>query len=232
MAAPTYANALGTVRSNASSTSWVADIPSGVAVDDLMIACIFARSQLATISAVPSGWNLIRSTTGSGLSAALWMYWKIATSSDIAGSTYTWTGPNLVTKIVTSRITGHDPTTPVNDSNGLQNAASTTVTFPAVVTTVADTLIIPWGVTLTNTTAGSWSGSLVERWDSGVAGGSANTSFGGSQEVAAIGDTGTFTAVIGGSAATLCQTLAIASPAAPKSLLIPTETAFRILSRR
>lgn len=237
MASPVYANSLGTVRhNNTASTSYTADIPASVVTGDLMVANIITRSS-STISAVPTNWVGIPTNNGlQGNSMTQWVYAKVADASDTAGSTYVWTGTSAQTSVITSRITGADTTASaaLHASIGVAEASgSTTRNFSAVTTTVADTLILNMiCVATSGQTYATWSVGT-ERWDASTGSATQTRSMGGaSGPVAAIGSTGTFT-VVSGSNATLNHTVAIAPPAAaPTSLIIPTDTVHRILSRR
>lgn len=84
--------------------------PSGLEVDDMMIACI--GGELATWTA-PSGWTLLLTQNGTGGNSKAAVYYKIADAADILATDFTWTDSSTdgIGGII-YRITGADITTP------------------------------------------------------------------------------------------------------------------------
>lgn len=114
----------------ANSTTCVVTKPENLAVGDLMIAQIFFREATITVTP-PTGWNVIRETQ-SGTTRCGGIYWIIATSTETAASTFTWTdsgaGASNIGRI-TAYIAGSgqdfDTTTPILANNGAANDAGT-----------------------------------------------------------------------------------------------------------
>lgn len=158
---------------NATGTSDIAiPKPSGLAVGDLMVAFVTFSRTAASTPVMPAGWTSITNVNSDTAStfhhsrAA----WKIADSSDVAASTFTFTGPyNRATGEV-HRIIGTDATTPIH----LSATASVAIAdlnpdpvVPAVTTTIANCLIFRYcahghaALTQTHT----WTAPITERTD-------------------------------------------------------------------
>ena len=137
-AVPTYVEL---VRNTTTSTSpMTLTIPSGWNTGDLVIAFIYTSTR--TISSTSGGWTLLTSETSG--SDDVYAYWKIMDSGD-ANESQTWTlSANPSSGFVAYfRITGHDPTTPINTSNHALDASSgTSHVSPSVTTTVDNCLIL------------------------------------------------------------------------------------------
>ena len=97
--------------------------PTGVVVGDLLLAQV-ANDGLAGTYNMPCGWTqLIDSKNGSIIRSTI--FYKIATSTEVAASTFTWTintGTNSAMGGAILRIDGHSPGNPIWTS-----AADTTV---------------------------------------------------------------------------------------------------------
>lgn len=94
-----------------SGSSVTGNKPSGLAVGDLMISHIVLERDDTNITAAPSGWTLIRSDLNNapagagGMLSAL--YYKYATSGDVAASNFTWTSDGSASRaIAILRIVG------------------------------------------------------------------------------------------------------------------------------
>ena len=92
------------------------------------------------------GWTVLRQTQGvhQGEYLTTGLFWRIATQDDVDGTDYTWTIDNTQNCALLGAIsvwTGHDPTSPINASNGQFNEPSTTITSPAITPSVADCMI-------------------------------------------------------------------------------------------
>lgn len=233
MASPTFQTAA--TQFNAAGTSYIGTAPTGTATGDLLVAQIEIRINVSTtMSTVPTGWTVIRTNDVGVSDSQVW--WKLATGSDTAGTTYTWVGDQSQRSGVhISRISGQDATTPINTHNGAAEGAGTTShSMPTVTTTVADTLIFYFATGLVNTT-GTVTSPVVEAYDanSGVAGAGAFWGYGAREPQAAVGTSTARTVTSAASATSVNQTVAIApAGAAATSLIIPTDTVYRILSRR
>lgn len=193
------------------TTSIAANLPSGVASGDLLVAQLWAGGTIPT----PSGWNLIRtqpeSTFGSGETRT---YYRIANGSEGPTVTFTWTDVKYG-NVGIARITGHDAVTPINADAGTAGGNTDTQTSPAVTTTVPDCLILRMlasdriGITPTSTPAGH-----TEIWDQNGA-----VSFDASATVAATigqasaGSSGTAQFVMSATRPVPLQTIAIAGAA-------------------
>jgi hypothetical protein len=99
--------------------------PSGLAVGDLMVACLVRGASGNAITA-PSGWTLIHHAEPTvAATMAVHSYWKIATAGDVSAGTWswTWTG-SLLSRMGVYRITGHDVATPIFDETWDEDGAS------------------------------------------------------------------------------------------------------------
>jgi len=117
--------------------------PTAVVSGDVMVAAIWIKGGSTEIGTItpPPGWTLVRNENYYNLDALV-TYYKVATSSEPAG--YTWsfsTSPGLLGGIVA--YSGVNQTTPVDRSAGDQSFyGSTSVPAPSVTTTVANTRMI------------------------------------------------------------------------------------------
>lgn len=123
-----------------SGTALTINKPALVAPGDLLLAFLTFNST-PTISP-PSGWTQVGTTVTDGFSACRSMCWRrIADGSE--GSSFTWTrsttgdGAGGI-----ARITGFDPTTPINVSASNSESSGTAPTAPTVTTTVNDCLVL------------------------------------------------------------------------------------------
>ena len=79
------------VGTNVNFTSVTITKPTGLAVGDLMIACISKDDDPGITP--PSGWTELRHYgTTTGIDQRTWLGYKIATSADVSASTFAWTG--------------------------------------------------------------------------------------------------------------------------------------------
>jgi MSHA biogenesis protein MshQ len=109
---------------------------------DVLVAMIAIRPYNATITA-PTGFTLLnRQNNNNGNDNALAVYWKVATSSEPA--TYTWTfSANTGTAGGLMAFSGADNTTPINVSAGsITTATTTSFAAPSVTPTVTNTMIV------------------------------------------------------------------------------------------
>lgn len=97
--------------------------PTGLTVGDLMIAWAVSGDETNGNSGGPSApdgtWTALQSGGVSNVGSASW--WKFATSTDVAASSFTFSCPSNsnASRILASvtRITGVHPTAPINGSN-------------------------------------------------------------------------------------------------------------------
>jgi hypothetical protein len=137
----------------ANSTTCVIVKPTGLTVGDLMIAQVVSKLPGTAVTA-PGGWTQIRQDV-SGTSVRSALFWKIATSSDTSATNFTFTTGKESNGGVITAWYGHDPTTPIDANNGQGNAASTTVTSPGIIPSVANcVLLMICGVGDRNTQSG------------------------------------------------------------------------------
>jgi hypothetical protein len=119
-----------------SSSSLVVTAPSGIVDGDLLIFCVAYYSSRTLTP--PSGFTSITSASNT---AAVEVRYKIASSEP---SSYTFglstAGP---ISVVMFRISGHNPTTPINvSSNGIGTSYVANHAAPAITTTAADCLAV------------------------------------------------------------------------------------------
>ena len=105
------------------ATSVVITKPASLAVGDLMIASLSASGGSAITITTLSGWTLGPTSAGSNCRAEI--QYKIADSGDVAASNFTFTASsgNIAGSIL--RVSGHNATTPLENSDAdFNNAAS------------------------------------------------------------------------------------------------------------
>jgi type II secretory pathway pseudopilin PulG len=109
---------------------------------DLLIAAVATDEDTSTTLSAPSGWTLInRGSYNSAVTLGAW--WRIATATEPASHTFTWTGGQQAYGWM-MRFTGHNSTSPINTSSAT-GGSSSTPTSPAVTTTVDNCLILRLG---------------------------------------------------------------------------------------
>ena len=146
---------------NASTTSIVLNRPSGTLAGDVMLASLDVRGT-STVTA-PAGWTLVRTDTFTS-SLRMHVYWRLATGSDPATWTWTFSGSRLAVGVIHA-YSGVNTTTPIDASGGQAAASSsTTATAPSITTTVANTMLVSFFANMSNST---WTppAGFVERAD-------------------------------------------------------------------
>jgi hypothetical protein len=134
-------NTFSEAKGSADVTSLAVSRPSVVA-GNLLIAAVATDGDTSSTITAPSGWTLIdRGSYSSAVTLAAW--WKIATATEPASYTFTWTG-NQQSYGWIMKFTGHNPTSPINASSAT-GGSSSTPTSPAVTTTVDNCLILRLG---------------------------------------------------------------------------------------
>jgi len=120
-------SAVGTPTTNtasASSSSVAVTKPTGLAVDDLMLAQVMTRDTVngPTTPNTPTGWTIAYTTSIGGVGYIVFR--KLADSADAAASTFTFSGGSGTNRIIASmaKFSNVDTVAPINASN---SAAST-----------------------------------------------------------------------------------------------------------
>lgn len=224
MAAPTFVQ----VATTGSAASISGGYPTGTVAGDFCLLCIETANQALS---PPAGWvELASSPQGQGSAGAaggvrLTVFYRFAPVG-LANYSTGDSGDHQFVGIMAFR--GVDTVAPINAEGGATGgAASTTVNFPSVTTTVDDCLVVgiaardlaASGVLFTfNSSSNTNLSSLTERMDAGVA-----TGFGGglgafSGVKSTAGSTGPSTGTLSSSTATTSITVALA-PVATGSLV-------------
>lgn len=138
--------------------------PASLAAGDLMIAECCAHANGVTFSAPATGWTKVGDFSPTGQTVVTHsIFWKIADSGDAAGSNFVFTSGGSSRGLgAITRWTGHDPTTPIQDTLSNPAAGSSTATQVA------------------KSINGTNGGALVAHYSEGHGGGSTWTAFSGS----------------------------------------------------
>jgi hypothetical protein len=156
---PVLQNDFTTANAAYSSPNVAATVnkPAGLAVGEILIAFASLRSTSVDIAGgyTPAGWTLLESAGGFNGSpntgAEIWSAYKIADSSDVAASnfTFTWSvgvGAAASGIVYLARITGKNPVTPVSvhtvGTNGYDSGGRGSVSYTGVTQAYADALLI------------------------------------------------------------------------------------------
>lgn len=157
--------------------------PTGLAVDDVMIVALTANKNPWT---VPSGFTQLQTGESAANAFRSYLYYKVATSTDVAATNFTFSGSDGNSPLVGTMIAirGCNPSNPIMDSDvdvltsvssGADPGSSITVTRSAI-----PSRILMWRTDRnTNTTSGTFSESS-GGWDIGVqaVGGTGGTRYG------------------------------------------------------
>lgn len=144
--------------------------PDGLAAGDLMVACIGYESGSDVCVSPPASWTAILKTDN-GSNCGISTFWKIASANDASAISFEFiflnsncSGPTTKKNsggIV--RITGHDPTNPINIQSGVPTSSSTSHVAPSITPTVSNTLVLAfYGVKKSATFSGGFG---TERFD-------------------------------------------------------------------
>ena len=149
-----YQNGCATGVKSTATACWpggLCDSPTGVMppAGDICIAVLKNALTTATISTVPSNWNLIHAFNGGGTTESVAFYWYLATGSE--GATYSpvfaWSsGAAVTTEIVC--FSGDNTTSPIDANNtsgvflGSTGATSINVTALATLAQNGDDLLL------------------------------------------------------------------------------------------
>jgi hypothetical protein len=119
-------------------------VPSGVAVGDLLVADVDAAGTGAITA--PTGWTSI--FTGPGFATYSVVLYRVATTADVAGASYTWTlGSTRKAVGRMSAYVGAD-TTAIGAAATTGSNTGTTITYNSVTTAAANSLVILGGTAL------------------------------------------------------------------------------------
>jgi MSHA biogenesis protein MshQ len=118
--------------------------PAGIVAGNLMVAFVAQNTTtLPAVSAAPSGWTeVLEQDNGASIGGSV--YYKIATSADVAGTTtYTWTcSAAAYSGGVILAFSGVDNIAPVVVSGSESSAASGTWKAPSITPGVANTMLV------------------------------------------------------------------------------------------
>lgn len=170
-----FGSAATTTQSN-SVQSQALNLPSDIAVGDLLIAFVAVNGSGDTITM--ANWTALFNTVNSGLFVSFRAFYRVATGTD--GATEATTGFRAVSAVVV-RLSGADTTTPVPQSATAALALGSTATCPAVTTTDDNCLLIRAGIFNNTGTVTGPSGYTVR--------GNANAGGSNTQTVVATSDT-------------------------------------------
>jgi hypothetical protein len=195
--------------------------PTGLAVGDLMFVHIMVNTGVNVTAA--SGFTLLRSTVGDLVMKG---YWKIADSSDVAASSFTF---QLVSDSdccgIMYRISGADQTTPIGAETGSTTTNTATPSLAGITPPANSLLLVAFTAFGTSGTISSYAiatsnPSWTESLDTHIAGEVWGSAYGGPRSAATA--TGNFTATDDSADATngwTGQIIAIAP--APSSVFFP-----------
>ncbi|HTZ05343.1 MAG TPA: hypothetical protein VMB53_06270, partial [Gaiellaceae bacterium] len=164
--------------------------PAGLALNDLMIATIAVRGGTNVAICPPTVTGTWTSFISNNSTTVLHQetFWKVATASDVSATNYVFTFGTTAGCATTSSqkaaggiaaFFGVNDASPIDASNGQNNASSTTVTAPSITNgTIGNLLVGSFGSA--NGAANFWTPpggtpTFTERWDNAATGGAANT---------------------------------------------------------
>ena len=116
--------------------------PAGTVSGDLLIAAVATDGLQVSQMTAPAGWSLIDHGDQSA-EVTLDVWWKIADGAEPASYDFSWAAAQKSYGLV-MRFTGHNATTPISTSASTGGSSNTPLS-PAVVTTVADSLVLRIG---------------------------------------------------------------------------------------
>lgn len=115
--------------------------PVGTTTNDVLIAAIGLTPSSVTITP-PAGWvSIRRSNNAGGVSNALEIFYKVASSTEPAGHTWTFSGNASAVGGIQSYL-GVDTLTPIDAENGTTTASSLNHAAPTITTTVPNTMLV------------------------------------------------------------------------------------------
>lgn len=206
MAISLRSTSTGTTAASSSATTVAVNKPSGLAVNDVMVAGVtMFYSSLASSAAPtgPSGWTAI-GNIGLGGRGNLSAWYRVADSADVAASTFTWTFPSGQNGTAASGIStwkGVNTTSPIDASAAGTDSTSTTATSAAATTVTANARVLRlFGLDVTTGTPSfTTAAGNTEEYEVASGAPSSNSAV-ALDHVAqvAVGDTGTATSTVGG----------------------------------
>ena len=153
-----YVGSSASSLGSSGTSSVTMTVPSGVVTGNVMVALVAQNtSGLPAVTGAPSGWTqVLEQDDGNSIGAAV--YYRVATSSDVAGTTtYTWTFQQSARSGgLIAAFSGVSTTSPVVVSASQANSASGSYTAPSVTPGVANTMLLALfaadssGVTMVN----------------------------------------------------------------------------------
>ena len=199
-------NVQSATNANSGAATLVIPKPTSTATGDLLVAGITVDGGSATsVTAPDAGWTQIR-RTDNDTNVSVVSFWKLAGASE--GNNYTFTlspGARAVGGIL--RVTGVDTANPI-DVSGENTENSTSVQAPSITTTTAQTTLIGFFGTGTQTTFGTAT-SMTERFDQQQGNNAGPSLAGDADSAATAGATGNRTATAGASAQWAAQMIAV-----------------------
>lgn len=221
MAFPTI-NGTAATTTSAAATSIVANMPSGIAVGELLIAivsCVLAQTQTG-----PAGWRLAISEFSDGFSeSSIEVYKRIADGTEGSTQTFNFGGSCASTAMV-FRVSGFDPYTEhgVTGTNSGTTGSTTAMTCPTVTPNTTDNLVIRTCATRQSTSISDPGGYTALANASTGTGATDCATRCASTTQAGSGATGTAAFVGAGTdRAWVAATIAIKSPATPPAAVTP-----------
>jgi hypothetical protein len=126
----------------ASATSCVVTKPTGLAVGDLMVGHLGVSASASPVADLPSGWTSVINTSNGNHRARA--FYKIADSSDVAASDFTFTGSGTDCIIggAIYRINGQGVTTVIDASNSTTFSGTSIDVNAAVTPTRANDILL------------------------------------------------------------------------------------------
>lgn len=124
------------------TTQVTINAPSSTAEGDLLIAAVACDGLMASSLSAPTGWNLLNVAEPSS-SVTLGVWWKIASSSEPANHTFTWSSNERAYAWI-MRFSGHDPLSPIH-TFATNVGTSQNPTSPAITTTSPNVMIVRLG---------------------------------------------------------------------------------------
>ena len=140
-------------------------VPSGAAVNDVMVAQLTVRGGSSTAIGVPAGWTQIRRDSDTTNQITQGIYDHVVTGTEPAGYTWTFTAGNDAAGGIADYI-GVNTSTPIDASGGQANASSANVTAPSINIPAghnSDRLLAFFAIP--NSNAMSLPGVLIGRWN-------------------------------------------------------------------
>ena len=140
-----------TATDGGGTTTLSLSLPSGIEADDELLVTV--TSAESTTPSTPSGWTVVSDVTGNSWDPRLMVFSKTAVGTE---TTFTTNLGGYVNAMASAAVyRGVNPTTPIDQTSGTTNDAST-ITAPAITASVAgEKLVLAEGAT-GNSSAESW----------------------------------------------------------------------------